>query len=180
MSDKKNGDTERCSSPAATTPSRPNPVEKESITSFITIPKIPPKPNQRQSTFKEQLQDIDSKLERDTCKEIPKVLHGNITNDNSSSRESGLPVNELANVVGGLSYVKPKKVGPIWKRARPKSTDTLQDVPIFSAVGYKRPNPEDCLLEQITAPELKKIRGDTDTDVLIITAVAGVQPRRTQ
>ena len=85
------------------------------------------------------------------------MMHGKMNNDNSFSGESGLPVNGLIDVASGLSNVKPKKIGPTWKRARSKTTDTLQDVPIFSAVGYKRSNPKDYLLEKITAPEVKKI-----------------------
>jgi hypothetical protein len=169
--------------PADTTSGRTNPVGKERSTAFMTIPKIPPKPHQGQSTFEEQLQEIDAELERDICREIPNVMHGKINNDNSFSGERGLPGNALIDVASGLSQVKPKKIGPTWKRARPKTTDTLQDVPIFSAVGYKRPNPEDYLLEQITAPEVKKIQGDTelkDTDVLMTTVAAGIQPRRAQ
>ncbi|GMY33949.1 hypothetical protein FCV25MIE_29191 [Fagus crenata] len=177
-SKKGNGET----GPALVTkPGVPKHVEKESIEPLMVIPKISLLLNQRKSTFEEQLQEIDMELDRDRdwCMGISRSMHGKSIDEDAVIGVTGPPGEQLADVANS----KLKKSRPTWKRVCPKHTDVLHGVSIFSIVGSKRPNPDDFNLEQTTAPEHKKGRGDRqqgDTNALMTMAVAGEQPRCAQ
>jgi hypothetical protein len=107
----------------------------------MTIPKISPISYQRRSTFEEQLQEIDQALEHDNCMEISRGLHGNNINVDYVVVGNDHLKEVLAKVASDVLNFKHKKAGPTWKRVRPKHTDMLQDVLIFTIVGSKRSNP---------------------------------------
>jgi hypothetical protein len=158
-------------------------TEKESLEVVMTIPKISPISNQMRSTFEEHLQEIDKALEPDNGMEIFGGLHGNNINVDSVFVGNDHPKEVLAEVASDVLNFKHKKAGPTWKRVRPKHMDMLQDVPIFSITGSKRPNPKDFHVELITAPDAKKVRGVPEqgvTNGVEISAAAGVQPRHAQ
>lgn len=161
--------------PPTGTVKEPTPLDKEISISPRSGSKIPPMPKSDLPSFTQQLKEIDLALES----------HASYKQESTGGSKLNMEVLHEDPSIYGVPRVKiqNKRMGSTWKRMAGKTKDTRLNVPLFPILGSKRNNGD--MHDNETAGELvgKRVRhniGEGMNEETMITAAAGVQPRRSQ